>query len=128
MSSLTDYDNLIKDVFFYFSKKIAELHELGVDDIIIDPGFGFSKTLDQNYELMAALRGFSMFELPLLVGVSRKRMISRLLDITSEESLNGTSVLNAFAIENGADILRVHDVKEAVEAIKIIKKLEEYKF
>ena len=123
MTSLTDYDNLIQDIFFYFSKKIAKLHELGVNDIIIDPGFGFSKTLDQNYELMATLRGFSIFELPLLVGISRKRMIANLLGITPEESLNGTSVLNAFAIENGANILRVHDVKEAVETVKIMKKL-----
>jgi len=128
MTSLTDYDNLIQDIFYYFSKKIAELHLLGVNDIIIDPGFGFSKTLDQNYELMASLRGFSVFELPLLVGISRKRMIANLLDTTPEESLNGTTVLNAFAIRNGADILRVHDVKEAVETIKITKKLEEYKF
>lgn len=128
MASLTDYDNLIQDIFYYFSKKVAELHLLGVNDIIIDPGFGFSKTLDQNYELMAALRGFSIFELPLLVGISRKRMIYGLLDSSPAESLNGTTALNTFAIQNGADILRVHDVKEAVEAIKIVKKLEEYKF
>lgn len=127
MASLTDYDNLIQDIFYYFSKKVAELHLLGVNDIIIDPGFGFSKTLDQNYELMAALRGFSIFELPLLVGISRKRMIYGLLDSSPAESLNGTTVLNTFAIQNGANILRVHDVKEAVEAIKIVKKLEEYK-
>lgn len=128
MNSRTDYDNLIQDIFYYFSKKVAELHLLGVNDVIIDPGFGFSKTVEQNYELMAALRGFSIFELPLLVGVSRKRMISGLLDITADDSLNGTTVLNTFALQNGADILRVHDVKEAVEAVKIVKKLAEYKF
>lgn len=127
MTSLTDYDDLIQDIFYYFSKKVAELHQLGVNDIIIDPGFGFSKSLDQNYKLMAALRGFSIFDLPLLVGVSRKRMISNLLGNTSDESLNGTTVLNTFGLLNGADILRVHDVKEAVEAVKIVGKLDQYK-
>ncbi len=126
MSQLTDYDNLIQDIFYYFSKKIAELHLKGVNDIIIDPGFGFSKTIDQNYELMASLKGFSIFELPLLVGISRKKMIYNLIDSTAEESLNGTSILNTFALQNGADILRVHDVKEAVETIKITEKLKGY--
>ena len=126
MSKLTDYDNLIQDIFYYFSKKIAELHLKGVNDIIIDPGFGFSKTIDQNYELMASLKGFSIFELPLLVGISRKKMIYNLIDSTAEASLNGTSILNTFALQNGADILRVHDVKEAVEAVKITEKLKGY--
>ena len=126
MSQLTDYDNLIQDIFYYFSKKIAELHLKGVNDIIIDPGFGFSKTIDQNYELMASLKGFSIFELPLLVGISRKKMIYNLIDSTAEESLNGTSILNTFALQNGANILRVHDVKEAVEAVKITEKLKGY--
>lgn len=126
MSQLTDYDNLIQDIFYYFSKKIAELHLKGANDIIIDPGFGFSKTIDQNYELMASLKGFSIFELPLLVGISRKKMIYNLIDSTAEESLNGTSILNTFALQNGADILRVHDVKEAVEAVKITEKLKGY--
>jgi Dihydropteroate synthase (EC 2.5.1.15) len=89
MSQLTDYDNLVQDIFYYFSKKIAELHLKGVNDIIIDPGFGFSKTIDQNYELMASLKGFSIFDLPLLVGISRKKMIYNLIDSTAEESLNG---------------------------------------
>lgn len=123
MTNLTDYDNLIQDIFFYFSKKISELHLLGVNDIIIDPGFGFSKTLDQNYELMASLNGFSIFEIPLLVGISRKKMISGILDTTPAESLNGTTILNTFALQYGANILRVHDVKEAVEAIKITEKI-----
>lgn len=126
MSKLTDYDNLIQDIFYYFSKKIAELHLKGVNDIIIDPGFGFSKTIDQNYELMASLKGFSIFDLPLLVGISRKKMIYNLIDSTAEESLNGTSILNTFALQNGANILRVHDVKEAVEAVKITEKLKGY--
>ena len=127
MTTLTGYTNLTQEIFFYFSKKIAELHQLGVNDIIIDPGFGFSKTMDQNYELMASLRGFSIFQLPLLVGISRKRMISQLLGTDTTENLNGTTVLNTFAIQNGANILRVHDVKEAVEVIKISEKLKEYK-
>lgn len=126
MANLTDYDNLIQDIFYYFSKKIAELHLLGVNDIIIDPGFGFSKTLDQNYELMASLNGFSIFEMPLLVGISRKKMISGLLDTTPTESLNGTTILNTFALQNGANILRVHDVEEAVEAIKITEKIRSF--
>lgn len=128
MNDLTDYDDLIQDIFLYFSRKIVELHGLGLNDIIIDPGFGFSKTIDQNYELMAVLRGFSIFEMPLLVGISRKRMIANLLDVTPAESLNGTTILNTFALENGANILRVHDVKEAVEAVKIVEKLKKYKF
>ncbi|NDV93776.1 dihydropteroate synthase [Dysgonomonas sp. 521] len=128
MTGLTDYDNFIQDVFYYFSQKVAELHLKGVNDVIIDPGFGFSKTTDQNYELMAALRGFSIFELPLLVGISRKRMIYHLTGTTAEESLNGTTVLNTFALQNGADILRVHDVKEAAEAVKITNKLKGYDF
>lgn len=128
MQQLTDYGNLLQDIFYYFSQKISELHSLGVNDIIIDPGFGFSKAIDQNYELMAALSGFHVFELPLLVGVSRKSMIYRYLDITSDKSQNGTTVLNTFALQNGADILRVHDVKEAVEAIQMIDKLKNYGF
>lgn len=128
MQQLTDYGNLLQDIFYYFSQKISELHSLGVNDIIIDPGFGFSKTIDQNYELMAALSGFHVFELPLLVGISRKSMIYRCLDITSDKSQNGTTVLNTFALQNGADILRVHDVKEAVEAIQMIDKLKTYGF
>lgn len=117
------YDNLLKEVFMYFAKKVQQLRDLGAKDIILDPGFGFGKTLDDNYELMAHLEEFGIFELPLLVGVSRKSMIYRLLDITPEEALNGTSILNTIALMKGADILRVHDVREAVEAVKITGKL-----
>lgn len=117
------YDNLLKEVFMYFAKKVQQLRDLGAKDIILDPGFGFGKTLDDNYELMARLEEFSIFELPLLVGVSRKSMIYRLFDITPEEALNGTSILNTVALMKGADILRVHDVREAVEAVKITGKL-----
>ena len=123
MMQSTEYDNLIQDIFYYFSEKITQLHQLGVCDVVIDPGFGFSKTMLQNYDLMKQLDKFQIFELPLLVGISRKSMIYRLLDITPDESLNGTSVLNAFAIEHGANILRVHDVKEAVQAIEIMAHL-----
>jgi len=128
MGQYTDYGNLIQEIFYYFSEKIAKLRRLGVNDIILDPGFGFSKTVEQNYELMASLRGFSVFDLPLLAGISRKRMIYSLLEINPDESLNGTTVLNTFAIQNGANILRVHDVKEAVQAIKICAELGKSKF
>lgn len=127
MQQLTDYNNFIQEVFYYFSKKVSKLNYLGVNDIIIDPGFGFSKTVEQNYELMASLKGFSVFDLPLLVGISRKSMIYKLFGSTPTESLNGTTVLNTFALQNGANILRVHDVKEAVEAVKIIETLDKYK-
>lgn len=120
MQEAPHYDNLIREVFLYFAKKTQQLHELGVKDIILDPGFGFGKTVEHNYELMAHLEDFRIFELPLLVGVSRKSMITRLLGISPAEALNGTTVLNTVSLLKGADILRVHDVKEAVEAVKII--------
>lgn len=123
MQQFTHYDNFLQEIFYYFSEKVADLHQRGVNDVIIDPGFGFSKTLDQNYELMSSLEKFSIFDLPLLVGVSRKSMIYRLLGGMPEESMNGTSVLNTYALLNGANILRVHDVREAVEAVKIVKKI-----
>lgn len=128
MQHYTDYDNLIQDIFFYFSQKVSELHQSGVNDIIIDPGFGFSKTVAQNYELMGAIRGFQIFELPLLVGISRKSMIYKFLETNAAGSLNGTTVLNTFAIQNGANILRVHDVKEAVETIRLVEEIQAYKF
>lgn len=118
------YDNLLKEVFMYFAKKVQQLRDLGAKDIILDPGFGFGKTLDDNYKLMAHLEEFSIFELPLLVGVSRKSMIYRLFDTSPQEALNGTTILNTVALMKGADILRVHDVREAVEAVKIIQKLK----
>ena len=112
MQRHTDYADLMEEVMLYFARKVRELRLLGVNDIILDPGFGFSKTLEQNYRLMSHLEEFAVFELPLLVGVSRKSMIYRLLDATPEESLNGTTVLNTFALLHGADILRVHDVRQ----------------
>jgi dihydropteroate synthase len=124
MQQFTGYDNLVQDIFYCFSEKIARLHLLGVNDVILDPGFGFSKNLQQNYELMARFADFHIFKLPLLVGISRKSMIYSLLGITPAESLNGTTVLNTFALLNGANILRVHDVREAVEAVKIVGELK----
>ena len=108
---------MMEEIMLYFSRKVRQLRLLGVNDIILDPGFGFSKTLEQNYQLMSHLKEFSIFELPLLVGVSRKSMIYKLLGGTPADSLNGTTVLNTYALLNGANILRVHDVREAVEAI-----------
>ncbi len=117
------YDDVTQDIIKYFSTKVAQLKLMGVNDIILDPGFGFGKTLEHNYELMEKLDDFKIFELPFLVGVSRKSMISKVLEITSDESLNGTTALNTVLLMKGADILRVHDVKEAVQAVKIVSKL-----
>lgn len=118
------YDNLLKEVFYYFSEKVQELRDLGVKDIILDPGFGFGKTLDHNYTLMNHLEEFNLFELPLLVGISRKSMIYQPLGTTPEKALNGTTALNAIALQKGANILRVHDVKATVETVTIIKKMK----
>lgn len=120
------YDNLLREVFLYFARKVQQLRDLGVKDIVLDPGFGFSfgKTLEHNYQLMAHLEEFRLFELPLLVGVSRKSMIYRLLDTTPQEALNGTTVLHTLALMKGADILRVHDVRQAVEAVRIVEAMK----
>ena len=115
------YDNLLKEVFLYFARKVQQLRDLGVKDIILDPGFGFGKTMEHNYELLSHLEEFRIFELPLLVGVSRKSMIYLLFDITPQEALNGTTVLDTICLLKGADILRVHDVKEAVETVRIVQ-------
>ena len=124
MQQHTDYDDLMEDIMLYFAQKVRALRQLGVNDVILDPGFGFAKTLEQNYELMRSLSKFSIhFETPLLVGISRKSMIYKLLNATPEDSLNGTTVLNTYALLNGADILRVHDVKAATETIEIVKRL-----
>ena len=113
----------LRDMLLGFSKKVQQLRDLGVKDIILDPGFGFGKTLEQNYELMNEIGKLLVMELPVLVGVSRKSMIYRLLGLTPEESLNGTTVLNTIALMKGASILRVHDVKEAVECVRLVKSL-----
>lgn len=113
------YDDLIKDISTYLSEKVKKLTKLGVEDIIIDPGFGFGKNLDHNYELLNRLDSFKVFQLPVMVGLSRKSMIWKALETTPENALNGTTVANTLALMGGADILRVHDVKEAVDAVKI---------
>jgi len=118
----TDYADIMEEIMLYFARKVRQLRLLGVNDIILDPGFGFSKTVDQNYTLMGHLREFKDFGLPLLVGVSRKSMIYKYLGGTPADSLNGTTVLNTIALLNGTDILRVHDVKAAVEAVKLVSK------
>lgn len=123
MQSLTVYSDLVKEVKLYFAERVAKAREHKINDIILDPGFGFAKTLDQNYELMAKMELLSSFDLPLLVGISRKSMIYKLLDITAQEALNGTTVLNTIALQKGANILRVHDVKEAVQTREILKQI-----
>lgn len=117
------YDDLVTDVFRYFGQKIQQLRELGAKDIILDPGFGFAKSLDDNYVLLRRLSDFQELGLPILVGVSRKSMIYRLLGTTPAEALNGTTVLHTLALERGASILRVHDVRECAEAIRIYKQM-----
>lgn len=114
------YDKVFKEVSYFFSNQLRKLEDAGVNDIILDPGFGFGKSLEHNYQLLNRLNEFAMFEKPLLVGLSRKSMINKLLGITPDEALNGTSILNTLALSRGAQILRVHDVKEAREAVKII--------
>ena len=121
MQTTPHYDNLIKEIFLYFAAKIEQLHAKGVKDIILDPGFGFGKTVAHNYELLNQLQEFSLFEMPVLVGVSRKSMIYKLLGGTPFEALNGTTALNTISLLKGANILRVHDVKEAVETVKIVE-------
>lgn len=119
------YDNLLREIFLYFARKVQQLRDLGGKDIILDPGFGFGKTVDHNYELMAHLDEFRIFELPVLVGVSRKSMIYKLLGGTPHDSLNGTTVLDTVALMKGANILRVHDVRQAVEAVRIVEKMRD---
>ena len=123
MQTYTEYDKLTKDILYYFSQIKDKARQLRINDLIVDPGFGFSKTLAQNYELMQQLALFKALECPILVGISRKSMIYKFLDTTPETALNGTTVLNTFALLHGADILRVHDVKEAVECVKIVGEL-----
>lgn len=125
MQQRPHYDNLLKEVFLYFAKKVQQLRDLGVKDMILDPGFGFGKTLEHNYELLAHLEDFSVFELPLLVGVSRKSMIYKLLDTTPADALNGTTVIDTICLLKGANILRVHDVRQAVETVKIVEKMRD---
>jgi len=126
MQNNPQYENILIEVVDYFSKKIYQLTKLGVNDVIIDPGFGFGKTIDHNYELFNRLESFKIFQLPLMVGISRKSMLFKLLQNTPQECLNATTVLNTIALQKGANILRVHDVKEAREAVSILQKLKSF--
>jgi len=123
MKDLNNYADLTQEVLFYFSEKIKTARELGIHDIIADPGFGFSKNITQNFELLSNLKKFQMLEIPILAGLSRKSTIYKTLNCSPNEALNGTTVLNTMAIANGANILRVHDVKEAMESIKLMSQL-----
>lgn len=127
MQQQPHYDNLLKEVLLYFARKVQQLRDLGAKDMIIDPGFGFGKTLEHNYELLDRLEEFQIFELPLLVGVSRKSMIYKLLGGGPEDALNGTTAVNMLALDRGADILRVHDVKAASEAVRIYAAMKKLK-
>lgn len=123
MQSETTYSDLVPDVLVYFSEKIEQFRKLGIKDVILDPGFGFAKTREQNFELLRNLSSFKRLGSPILVGVSRKSMIYKTLEISANEALNGTTALNMFALLQGADILRVHDVKEAKETIELAAQL-----
>ncbi|MBP6757754.1 MAG: dihydropteroate synthase [Flavobacterium sp.] len=123
MQQMTSYENIVKEMLFYFSERVAQARSLGINDLIVDPGFGFAKTLEQNYEVLQKMELFEILELPLLAGVSRKSMIYKTLNSTAEEALNGTTVLNTIALTKGAKILRVHDVKEAMECVTLFNKL-----
>ena len=123
MQKQTTYDDLIKEIIQYFSERISEARSLGIVDLIIDPGFGFAKTLEQNYQLLNQLELLNIIDLPILAGVSRKSMIYKTLNTSAEKALNGTTALNAVALLKGASILRVHDVKEAVECVTLLEQL-----
>jgi dihydropteroate synthase len=124
MQSLANYEDLLKEMNFYFSERIAKARRFGLNDIIIDPGFGFAKTLEQNYELLQNLELLQFHDLPILAGISRKSMIYKALETAPEAALNGTTFLHAFCLQKGANILRVHDVKEAVECLKLMGQLD----
>ncbi|BDB53142.1 dihydropteroate synthase [Flavobacterium ammonificans] len=119
MQTLTEYEDLIKEMLLYFSERIAAARSLGIHDLIVDPGFGFAKTLEQNYEVLQKMELLQQLELPILAGVSRKSMIYKVLNTNASESLNGTTALNTISLVKGASILRVHDVKEAVECVTL---------
>jgi dihydropteroate synthase len=123
MNRQADYQNIVKELVDYFHPRVHQLEQLGIKDIIVDPGFGFAKTREHNFELLSQLELLKVLGKPMLVGLSRKSMIWKTLNITPEEALNGTTALNTIALMKGADILRVHDVREAVEAVKLVKAL-----
>lgn len=119
MQNMTNYDDVVSEVLGFLQKRVAQLHLLGVNDIVVDPGFGFAKTTEQNFSLLKQLAYFKELNVPILAGLSRKSMIYKTLNIDATSSLNGTTALNMLALQGGASILRVHDVKEAMEAIKL---------
>jgi len=118
------YDNVTEEVMFFLAKKIEQLHKLGVNDIIVDPGFGFGKSIEHNFELLKNLSFFKNLNKALLIGISRKSMIYKTLGVSPQESLNGTTTLHSFSLQNGGNILRVHDVKEALETITLFNQLK----
>lgn len=121
MTSLTQYGNVTEEVLFELSQRLAKARSFGINDIIIDPGFGFAKTIPQNFVMLSELEHFLHLETPLLVGISRKSMIYKTLELNPEEALNGTTALNAIALLKGAHILRVHDVKEAMQCVRLLE-------
>jgi dihydropteroate synthase len=123
MQKMTDYNNVVKEILFYFSEKVSIARSYGINDLIVDPGFGFAKSTEQNFEILQKLELFQEMNLPILVGVSRKSMIYKTLNTDSEQALNGTSALNMISLTKGANILRVHDVKEAVECVTLFNKM-----
>ena len=125
MSQQTNYSNLLEEILYYFSEKVAAAKSYGINDIILDPGFGFAKNTFQNFSLLQHLNLFKTFELPILVGLSRKSMIYKTLGTNPDQALNGTTALNTYALTKGANILRVHDVKEAVECIELLEALKQ---
>lgn len=125
MQQTPHYDHLMKEIMMYFAEKVQRLRDLGQKDIILDPGFGFSKTLEHNYELLCHMEELQLFNLPVLSGISRKSMIYKLLGTSPDEALNGTTVLNTISLQKGASILRVHDVREAVETVRIVQAMRQ---
>ncbi|PHQ29580.1 dihydropteroate synthase [Leeuwenhoekiella nanhaiensis] len=125
MKNLAQYDDLLKEVIYYLSERIAAARALGINDLIVDPGFGFAKTTAHNFELLNKAEQLQMLDVPVLIGVSRKSMIYKTLDVSAAEALNGTTVLNTIALQKGASILRVHDVKPAVEAVRLLQALSQ---
>jgi len=123
MQSLTKYEDITKEMLFYFSEKVKNARSFGINDLILDPGFGFAKTIEQNYEVLQKMELLNLLELPVLAGVSRKSMIYKTLNCTPAEALNGTSIINTIALTKGAKILRVHDVKEAMECVLLYNKI-----
>ena len=123
MKSLNQYDDLVTDIKYYFSERIDQANQMGINDLIIDPGFGFAKNIDQNFELLSRLSDFDDLDYPLLIGLSRKSMIYKTLKTTADQALNGTTALNMLALEKGASLLRVHDVKQAVECCQLFNRI-----